>query len=178
MSRTTQTDGGDEATHKDERVAGVETVRIHWEDFKTALRNDHLTDTDRQRGGHTVLRLRAPFDGTVEAETHFSEQGRHYSRDVDPKPIHVRPHFIVEDGRDDGWRFIGDYPTESTTRHALREEEIEEAGGIEAVVEESRELWWDELRHSLPDSFNLGAVVSPEHKRVEIEWVFDEGEEQ
>ena len=168
-------DGG-ESTHDDERVAAVETVRINWSDFKTALRNDYLTDTDKRRGGHTALRLRAPFEATAEAETHFSESGTRYSREVDPKPIHVRPHHIIESGEDTNWRWIGEYPTATNTRNALTEEQIEDEGGIDAAVEKAREMWWEELQHELPETFDLGQCVGPyDTKRVEIEWIFEGG---
>ncbi|WP_435065904.1 hypothetical protein [Halobaculum sp. EA56] len=176
MPQKATADGG-ETNHTDERVAAVETIRIRWEDFKKALRNNYLTDTDRRRGGNTVLRLnpgRGGFSEAEEAETYFSESGVHYASDWPAKPIHIRPHTIIETGRERGFRGLVEWPTRGNTRSALSEEEIEEIGGIDAAVEESREIYWEELRHSLPDTFDLGRQLGPEGKHVEIEWVFDE----
>lgn len=161
-------------SNSDDRLEDIETVRINWTDFKKALRNDYLTDTDEQRGGHSVLRLRPPFKGELEAEYHFSRRGTRYVRGAEPNPIHIRPHLIIQTGRQRGWSNVAEYPTRASVRSTLSEEAIEDAGGIEEAVEESRKLWWEELRHQLPDEFDLGKCIGPSGKRVDIEWIFDD----
>jgi len=152
----------------DDRLEVVETITIAWDDFKRALKRDYLTDgTDRSR--QNVLRLSPPFEGEMDATYFESEQGTYYSPEMDPKPVHIRPHTIIQEGRDRGFRDLINWPTKATTRNALREEEIEDAGGIDAALAESREIFWNELRHSLPDSFRYHTTAGRAYE-LSIEW--------
>jgi len=65
---------------------------------------------------------------------------------------------------------ICEWPTEANTRDALSEEEIEEDGGIEEAVEIGREIFWDEVKHDLPETFNLGRVQGVGNYTVELNW--------
>lgn len=164
-------DGGrataDELT--DDRLEAAETITIEWDDFKRALKRDYLTDgTDRSR--HNVLRLSPPFEAEMTATYFESEQGTYYPPEMDPKPVHIRPHTIIQEGRDRGFRGLITWPTRHNATDALTDAEVEEAGGVDAVIEQSREIYWEELRHNLPDSFRYHAT--PDHVyEINIEWV-------
>lgn len=181
MSQTGFTDGGSDEEHTDERLAAVETLRIRWDDFKKALRNNWLTDTDRGRGGNTVLRLspgRKGFRETMTAETYFSEQGVRYDSNWEQEPIHIRPHLILETGLDRGTRGLMEWPEQWHIENNFSEEEIEEMGGIEKALDEEREFWWGELRAQLPTEFDVSSSYPMKSKQVDIEWVFDEDEDE
>lgn len=161
----------------DQRLEPIETVQINWGDFKHALQNDYLTDTDRLRGGHTDLRLTPPFKAAMEAETYFSQLSNRYPPEMSPKPLHIRSHLIIETtGCDNGLNELNEWPTRTNARSAFEEEVIEDCGGVNAVVEELRDIFWTDLRNRLPEDFDLGQCAGPEHKRVAIEWIFDEAE--
>lgn len=152
----------------DARLETVDEITIDWSDYKKALRRDYLTDgTDRSR--RNVLRLSAPFEAEMDATYFESEQGTRYAPEVDPKPVHIRPHTIIEDGRDRGFRDLITWPTRHNATDALTDAEVEEAGGVDAVVEQSRDIYWDELRHSLPDSFRYHTVAGRAYE-IDINW--------
>lgn len=152
----------------DARLEQVEQITIAWDDFKKALKRNYLTDgTDRSRSN--VLRLSPPFAAEMEASYFESEQGMHYPPEMDPKPVHIAPEVIIREGRERGFRDLINWPTRHNATDALTDEEVEEAGGVEAVVEQSREIFWDELRHSLPDSFTYTATPDADYE-IAINW--------
>lgn len=155
------------------RYEKVGTITINFETFKKALKRNYL-DYDDQWGRRYVLRLYPPFESEMEAEYYESEQGVHYDNNWDEKPLHIQPQIIIHDGRQGGFHGIVEWPTEANTRNALTDDEIEECGGVEAAVEEGREIFWHELKHSLPETFNLGGVDGYTSHEVDIEWVFEE----
>lgn len=153
----------------DTRLEKVETVTISFETFKKALKRNYLGESNRHDRSY-VLRLYPSFEADMEAEYYESEQGRHYDNNWDEKPFHIPPELIILEGTDRGFRGIVEWPTEANTRNALTEEEIEEDGGIEEAVEIGREIFWDELEHDLPETFNLGCVQGVGNYTVEINW--------
>lgn len=154
----------------DSRLATVEQITIDFEDFKQALTDNHLTDTDRQRNGNTVLRLLPPFESEMEAEQYFSRKMQRYDNNWDEKPVHIRPHLLFETGGSDFLR-SAEYPTRGNQQHVLSDEEIDAAGGLDTVVEEARTLFWEELKYSLPSMADIGEATGYTSKTVEIEWV-------
>jgi len=108
----------------------------------------------------------------MEVEYYESEQGRHYNSDWNEKPVHVKPELLILEGGNGGFRSIVDYPTENSVRNALSEEEIAEEGGIEESLKIGREMFWDELKTVLPDSFNLGYALSTPHNKYDVDIVW------
>lgn len=173
MSQTTQTDGG---RNVDDRIAAIETIQIDWETFKKTLKRNYLDKPTKWTDRSFVLRLYPPFEAEMDADYYESEKGRHYDNNWDQKPLHIKPELLITEGTDRGFRSIFEWPTETTTRNALQEDDIEDAGGIEAAVEEGREIFWDELKHSLPETIDLGRLFGghPQTHEVEIEWKFEQ----
>ena len=162
-----------EITHDpqtDTRLEKVETVTISFETFKKALKRNYLGERHRSDRSY-VLRLYPPFEAGMEAEYYESEQGRHYNNEWNEKPLHISPELLILEGTDRGFRGIYEWPTEANTRNALTEEKIEEAGGIEEAVEIEREIFWDEVKHSLPETFDLGKVQpATGNYTVDLNW--------
>lgn len=160
----------------DPRLEKVEQITIDWETFKKALRRNYL-DSDyinRYRDRSFVLRLYPPFNTEMEVEYYESMQGRHYNNEWDEKPFHINPELILLEGCDSNpFRWV-EWPNEQNTRDALTDDEIENEGGIEKAVEEGREFFWNELRHDLPDSINLGKIQGHSNYPVDINWVFED----
>lgn len=154
----------------DERLEKVETVTIDFETFKKAFKRNYLQpDRTMFEHSHTfVLRLYPPFEAKMEAQYYESEQGRHYNNEWNEKPFHLKPELLILEGYDG--LFNEEWPTEQNTRSHLTEEEIEESGGIEAVVEEGREIFWDEVKYYLPEEFDLGHQHGLRGYTVDIEW--------
>ncbi len=155
----------------DERLEKVERIVIPFEMFKKTLKRNYLGEPDRW-GRSYVLRLYPPFEEEMEVEYYESEKGRHYDNNWNEKPFHIRPELIIFEGIEG--KFKPEWPTETTERSHLTEEEIQEAGGIDAALEESREWFWNELKYDLPDSFDLGNVQGVGSYPVELEWMFEE----
>jgi len=151
----------------DDRLEAVETITIDWAEFKKALKLDYLAPINRSR--HNVLRLTPPFETEMTATYYESQQGTYYPPEMDPKPLHIRPHAIIQEGRDRGFRDLINWPTKASVRDVLREEEIQDSGGIEAALDESRAIYWEELRHSLPDSFRYHTTAGRAYE-LSIEW--------
>jgi len=157
----------------DSRLETVETITIDWPTFKKTLKRNYLDpDYERQRRNRSyVLQLYPPFETTMEARYYVSEQGRHYNSDWDEKPVHLKPELFILEGSDSSFRDIVEYPTEQNTRHALRDEEIEEMGGVDEAVTEGRELFWDELQTILPEQVNIGRFIGGHtNYTVDVEW--------
>ncbi len=173
MSQTTQTDGG---RNIDERIAAIETIQIDWETFKKTLKRNYFADPTKWTDRNFVLRLHPSFKAEMNAEYYESMKGAHYSNDWGQKPVHIKPELLIMEGTDRGFNSLPEWPTESSERNHLTDDEIEEIGGIEAAVEESREMFWNELKHSLPKSIDLGRVLGSPYgsHEVEIEWEFEE----
>lgn len=153
----------------DPRLETVETITIPFETFKKALKRNYLGESTRHDRNY-VLRLYPPFEAEMEAEYYESEQGRHYDNNWDEKPFHIQPELLIMEGTERGFRGICEWPTEANTRHALTEEEIEEEGGIEEAVETGRDIFWDEVKYDLPETFNLGCVQGVKEYTVELNW--------
>lgn len=153
----------------DDRLEKVEEITISFETFKKALKRNYLGERHRRDRSY-VLRLYPPFEAEMEAEYYESEQGRHYDSNWNEKPFHIPPELLILEGTERGFRGICEWPTEANTRHALSEEEIEEDGGIEKAVEIGREVFWDEVKHDLPETFNLGRVHGVGNYTVELNW--------
>jgi len=153
----------------DTRLEKVETVTISFETFKKALKRNYLGERHRRDRSY-VLRLYPPFEAEMEAEYYESEQGRHYDSNWNEKPFHIAPELLILEGTERGFRGICEWPTEANTRDALTEREIEEDGGIEEAVEIGREIFWDEVKHDLPETFNLGRVRGVGNYTVELNW--------
>lgn len=161
----------------DERLEQVDTVSIDWPVFKKTLRRNYLSPPGRDSRSY-VLRLYPPFEAEMQAEYYESEQGRHYDSEWSEKPFHVKPELIVLEGLDRGFRAVPEWPTEATVRNALTEEEIAADGGIEEAVETSREVFWQELKHQLPTSFDLGHVHGLRPYVVDLDWQGLDGTEE
>jgi hypothetical protein len=154
-------------THADDRIEQIGTIEIAFETFKKALKRDYLSDRHQNDGRKHRIRISPPFDETVEAKYFESEQGTHYPPDMSPKPIHIRPSMIFAEDMDTQW--IPEYPTRANTRDALSEDEIEGIGGLDAAVEEGREIFWNDLKAELPETITLGQYPQ-EQKEVSVEW--------
>lgn len=157
----------------DERLEKVEKVRIDFETFKKALVRNYLSDNNKwykMRQDRTfVLRLCPPFGSEMETEYYESMQGRHYNNEWNEKPFHIRPEIILLEGCDNQVLRWNEWPNETNTRNALTQEKLEE-NDIEDLVEEGREIFWDDVKHSLPESFNLGKVRGFGSYEVELIW--------
>lgn len=157
----------------DSRLEKVETVRIPFDQFKKALARNYLGESNRHDRSF-VLRLYPPFEATMTAEYYESEQGRHYNNEWNEKPFHINPELLILEGDGGSFRNIVNYPDEYEVRNALTEEQIEEEGGIEEAMKIGKEMFWDELRTILPETFDLGRVHDLDSYPVEIEWVFED----
>jgi hypothetical protein len=154
----------------DSRLEQVERVTISFETFKKALRRNYLGESSRRDRSY-VLRLYPPFEGEMEAEYYESEQGVHYDNNWDEKPVHIAPEMLILEGSESGFNSIINPPEEWQVRQNLTDEEIEEAGGIDAAMEESWEMFWAELKTILPETFDLGLTQSMTGSyAVELEW--------
>jgi hypothetical protein len=160
-------------SQRDSRLEKVKTITIDWDTFKKTLKRNYLDpDYERQRQNRSyVLQLYPPFEATMEARYYVSEQGRHYDSDWDEKPVHLKPELFILESTGRSFRLIVEYPTAQNTRNALRDEEIEEMGGIEEAVAEGRELFWDELKTILPEQVNIGQFIGGHtNYPVDVEW--------
>jgi hypothetical protein len=160
---------------RDSRLQKVEQITIDWEVFKKALRRNYLggNSTIFEHSHNFVLRLYPPFEAEMEAEYYESEQGRHYNSDWTEKPHHIKPELILLEGTERGTNpFIWiEYPTEQTERNHLTEQEIEDMGGISECLKTSRQIYWDEIRSFLPNTFDLGISAGYFSKEVNINWI-------
>jgi hypothetical protein len=159
----------------DERLEKLETIRIPWSEYKKALARNYLGESNRHDRSF-MLRLYPPFEPTMTAEYYESEQGRHYNNEWDEKPFHIHPELLILEGDGGSFRSIVNYPEEHEIRNALTEEEIEAEGGIDAAMENAKEMFWEELKTILPERFNLGVVQGHMNYPVDVEWVFDDEE--
>ncbi len=158
----------------DERLEKVETVRIPFDQFKKALKYNYLGESNRHDRSF-VLRLYPPFEATMTAEYYESEQGVHYDSNWNEKPFHIRPELLILEGDGGSFRSIVNYPEEWQVRNALTDEQIEEEGGIEEALQVGKEMFWEELRTILPETFDLSmASGRPTHYVVDVEWVFND----
>jgi len=157
----------------DSRLEKVETVRIPFDQFKKALARNYLGESNRHDRSF-VLRLYPPFEATMTAEYYESEQGRHYNNEWDEKPFHINPELLILEGGGGSFRDIVNYPEEYEVRNALTDEQIEAEGGIDEAMKVSKEMFWDELRTILPETFNLGVVQGHMTYSVDVEWVFND----
>lgn len=155
----------------DERLEKVETVHIDFETYKKALKRNYLEDNNYHDRSF-VLRLYPPFEAEMEADYYESVQGQHYNNDWDEKPYHITPELLILEGSDSSFRNIVEWPTEHNTRSALDDDVIEEEG-MENLLEESREMFWDELKTILPDTYGIRQDLSKVYT-VDLEWHFED----
>jgi len=159
---------------KDSRLDKVEQITIDFEAFKKALTRNYLepAKTMFEQNHSFVLRLISPFEAEMEVEYYESEQGRHYNNEWNKKPHHIKPELILLEGTEAGtnpFKWI-QYPTEQTERDCLTEQEIKEMGGIDECIKASRQIYWDEIKSFLPDTFELGISTGYHSKEVKINW--------
>jgi len=156
---------------KDERLEKVEQITINFETFKKALARNYLGESNTADRS-CVLRLYPSFEPEMEAEYYESMQGRHYDNNWNEKPFHIQPELLILEGDRGNFRDIVNYPEEWEVRQALTKEEIEEEGGIEEAMEVGKEMFWEELKTILPETFDLGRVHGFGSYPVEINWEF------
>jgi len=157
---------------RDERLEKVEQITINWETFKKALKRNYLNNNYHDR--IFVLRLYPPFESEMEAEYYESMQGQHYDDNWNETPYHIKPEIILLEGTDGRTRPFNwiQWPTKATVKDNLTENEIEEIGGIEEALKESREIYWDEMKSFLPDTFDISVSAGiPIGYEVDINWV-------
>ena len=161
---------------KDERLEKVEQITINFETFKKALARNYLDgDYEYQRQDRTfVLRLYPPFEAEMDVKYYESRQGQHYDSNWNKKPFHIRPELLILEGDGSNFRDIVNYPGEWEIRQALTEEEIEEEGGIEESMQVGKEIFWDEMKTILPETFDLGRVHGLGSYPIDINWEFEE----
>jgi len=156
---------------KDERLEKVEQITIDFEVFKKTLARNYLGEKPSNWGVTYVLRLFPPFKEEMEVEYFPSENGVHYDSNWNEKPFHIPPELLILEGNGGNFYDIVNYPEEWQIRQTLSGEEIEEEGGIEKCMENTKEMFWDELKTILPKTFNLGNVHGIGSYEVEINWV-------
>jgi hypothetical protein len=162
----------------DERLEAVERITIPFGVFKKALRRNYLGEPRRHDRSY-VLRLYPEYTAEMEVEYYESEQGRHYDSNWSAKPFHIPPELIILESPGDGLRSVVNWPTEASVRSALSDEEISEEGGIDESVRIAREIFWDELKFILPDTFDLARVHGFGSYPVELNWTgLDDAEEE
>lgn len=159
----------------DERLEKVEQITINWVIYKKTLKRNYLSDDyyRKRQNRNFVLRLHPSFEAEMEAEYYESMNGRHYDSNWNPKPFHINPEMILLEGTEKGtqpFRWMA-WPTESNTRANLSEGEIREIGGIQEAVKEGREIFWNELKSFLPDTYNLSkSNMGMRDYTVDINW--------
>jgi hypothetical protein len=159
---------------KDQRLDKVEQITIDFEVYKKAVTRNYLepAKTMFEQNHSFVLRLMPPFEAEMVAQYYESEQGRHYNNEWNEKPHHIKPELILLEGTEadtNPFKWI-EYPTERTQREHLTEQEIEDEGGIEECLKQSREIYWSEIAGFLLDTFVLGTSVGDHVKEVQINW--------
>lgn len=157
---------------QDSRLEKVEQITIDFEAFKKALSYNYLGEANRHDRSF-VLRLYPPFEASMVAEYYESVQGRHYDNNWDETPFHINPELLILEGNGGNFRDIVNYPEEWQIKQALTEEEIQEEGGVEDCMENSKQMFWEELKTILPETFDLGMVNGLGNYEVEIEWKFE-----
>ena len=155
---------------KDERLEKVEQITIDFETFKKALGYNYFGEGQTYHDRSFVLRVMPPFESEMEVEYYESRQGRHYDSNWDETPFHIQPELLILEGGGGNFRDIVNYPEEWEIRQSLTEEEIEEEGGIEEAMQVSKDMFWEELKTILPETFNLGNVHGVGSYKVEINW--------
>lgn len=158
----------------DERLEKVQTVVIPWDTYKKTLRRNYLDPdyTDRYHDRSFVLRLYPPFEAEMTVEYYESMQGRHYDNNWSEKPLHIRPEIILLEGCDGNpFRWVA-WPTEANTKAELPDNERETISDeqLQEYVDEGREIFWDELKADLPETFDLGCVHGVGSYPVELRW--------
>lgn len=156
---------------RDARLDKVEEITVDWDTFKKALERNYLEDNNYHDRSF-VLRLYPPFEAEMQVEYHESLQGRHYNNDWNEKPLHILPELLILEGSNSSFRDIVDYPEEWQVKQALSVEEIEEEGGIENVMQHSKQMFWDELKTILPNEFNLSNCHGYGSYKVDVNWDF------
>jgi len=156
---------------KDERLEKVEQITINFDVFKKALKRSYLREERDRWGRSYVLRLMPPFESEMNAKYYESEQGVHYDNNWNEKPFHIPPAILILEGNGGNFYDIVNYPEEWQIRQTLSDEKIEEEGGIEECMKISKEMFWDELKTILPETFNLGNIHGVGSYEVEINWV-------
>jgi hypothetical protein len=159
---------------KDSRLDKVEQITIDFEVYKKAVTRNYLepAKTMFEQNHSFVLRLYPSFEAEMVAEYYESQQGRHYNNEWNEKPHHIKPELILLEGTEAGtnpFKWIK-YPTKRTQREYLTEQEIQDEGGIEECLKQSREIYWNEIKDFLPDTFELGISTGYHSKEVQINW--------
>lgn len=157
----------------DERLEKVNEVAINFSTFKKALKRNYLGEATRRDRSY-VLRLYPPFEAEMGAEYYESRQGVHYDSNWDEEPFHIAPELLVLEGGKGEFRSIVDWEDSTTIGKHRTDDEIQEAGGKEAVLNEAHEMFWDELKTVLPETFDLGRINNLNSYEVKINWVFDD----
>ena len=156
----------------DSRLEAVDTIRIDWEAFKKALKRNYFSDAyyGQRQDRNFVLRLYPSFETTMDAEYYESVYGRHYDSQWDEKPFHMQPElFLLEASDTWGLRHV-EWPTERSVKDHCSPKEIEEEGGIEESLSTARDIFWDEVKYSLPDEIDLGIFTHGPGTVANIEW--------
>ena len=154
---------------RDSRLEKVEQVTIDFQTFKKVLARSYLGESNKTDRSF-VLRLYPPFEAEMEAEYYESIQGRHYDNNWDETPFHIKPELLILEGDGGNFRDIVDYPEEWQIKQALTNEEIQEEGGMEACMEESKQMFWEELKTILPDTYKLGYTNGVGRYEVQLNW--------
>jgi len=154
----------------DERLEKVGTVIIDFDTFKKTLKRSYLREERDRWGRSYMLRLMPPFKSEMEAEYYEKQQGVHYDSNWNEKPFHIPPAILILEGKNGGFNNIVNWPTKSSVRFNLTEEQIEEDGGIEESLKIGREIFWGELKTVLPESFDLGKIHGINTYTVDIVW--------
>jgi hypothetical protein len=152
----------------DDRLDGVETVTVDWESFKKALKRSYLdpsfTDTDFKYR----LRLTPPFESEMKAEYDQCRLGSHIRYEDSARPWTFNPQQVIESS-ETGFRGLPRWPTERNVKQALADDKIEDIGGVDKAVAESRELFWNAVRHAMPETIDLIQFSPVETHTVALE---------
>lgn len=130
-----------------EPAEAIATIRVPL----SALRDAYEWNREHPNAQRTkVLKLSPPFDRVVEASVYTSEAGNYYPPEMDPKPIHIRPSELVDEGG------LPEWPTRSQTRRLIKEEGKEPTDErVNEWLQEARDVFWTQFGGALADEVDL-----------------------